>query len=188
MTNAQYAAFVQATNHEKPRYWTEGQISAGQDDHPVVEISWDDAVAFSQWLSQETGQVFGLPTEAEWEKAARGTDGLVYPWGNEGDERRCNTAEGGPGATTPVDAYPTGASPYDLWDMAGNVFEWTDSWHQAYPGSKHKNKKYDEKSRVLRGGSWDNNLNRARGAFRYRFWLGSKDNDIGCRVVVSPSS
>ncbi|MCQ3980108.1 MAG: hypothetical protein DPW09_42365 [Anaerolineae bacterium] len=81
ITNEQYAVFVKATKHRTPNHWDKGKIPAGQENHPVVYISWGDAAAFCQWLSRASGQSFRLPTEAEWEKAARGTDGRIYPWG-----------------------------------------------------------------------------------------------------------
>ena len=91
-------------------------------DHPVVSVSWQDAVAYCDWLSQETGRSYRLPTEAEWEKAARGTDGRRYPWGNDWADGRCNVATSD---TTPVNAHPAGASPCGCEDMLGNVEEWT---------------------------------------------------------------
>jgi formylglycine-generating enzyme len=94
-------------------------------DHPVTQVSWHDAVAFCLWLNEATGRTFRLPTEAEWEKAARGTDGRLYPWGNTApDERLCNFGNK-VGDTPPVGEYPAGASPYGALDMAGNVWEWT---------------------------------------------------------------
>ncbi|MBI1882373.1 MAG: SUMF1/EgtB/PvdO family nonheme iron enzyme, partial [Chloroflexi bacterium] len=86
ITNEQYAVFVQATKHRAPIYWKKGKIPAGKENHPVFYVSWDDAVVFCKWLSQETGRTFRLPTEAEWEKAARGTDGRIYPWGDQWDK------------------------------------------------------------------------------------------------------
>ncbi len=121
VTNAQYAA------------WKKTKVPKGKEDHPVVEVSWNNAVAYCNWLSEATGKVYRLPSEAEWEKAARGTDGHIYPWGNEWDARLCNSDEGDKGGTTPVGAYPDGASPYGVLDMAGNVFEWTRSIEKDYP-------------------------------------------------------
>jgi formylglycine-generating enzyme required for sulfatase activity len=195
VTNAQYAAFVQATGHSKPNHWKRGKIPKGKAEHPIAYISWADAAAFCQWLSRETGQTVRLPTEAEWEKAARGTDGRLYPWGNERDKTKLNSYEGGVRDTTPVGRYsPQGDSPYGVADMAGNVWEWCatkyDQSYKSYPYDTAE----DEWSadylaepgfRVLRGGSWNNNLHDARCADRYRY---SNWSDlIGCRVLVSPS-
>lgn len=135
VTNAQYAAFVEATKRKVPKHWKrllrQDRIPSGKENHPVVNVSWYDAVAFCRWLSQETGQPFRLPTEAEWEKAARGADGRIYPWGDEQlTNELCYLGSG----TTPVGRYsPQGDSPYGCADMAGNVWEWTQSrtWTKA---------------------------------------------------------
>ncbi len=130
VTVAEYACFVQTTNRATPRDWSSQQHCL---DHPVVHVTWKDVLAYAQWLTQVTGASWRLPTEAEWEKAARGTDGRIYPWGNQWDSTRANTAVGGPRKTTPVGSYPGGASPYGAQDMAGNVFEWTSSRFSYYP-------------------------------------------------------
>jgi formylglycine-generating enzyme required for sulfatase activity len=154
VTNAQYAAFVQATGYPRPAHWESREPPPGKEDHPVVYVSWYSAVAYCNWLAEVTGKPYRLPSEAEWEKGARGDDGRIYPWGDQWDARRCNNTEDGQRGTTPVGAYPEGASPYGLLDMAGNVWEWTDSWYQAYPGSDYQSEDFGEKYRVLRGGSW----------------------------------
>jgi formylglycine-generating enzyme required for sulfatase activity len=125
VTNAQYRAFVLATDREAPQGWTDKVPPRGEEDHPVVHVSWYDATDYCQWLSEVTGRAYGLPSEEEWEKGARGTDGLIYPWGNKWDATRCNSKESGLEKTTLVHAYPQGASPYGLLDMVGNVWEWT---------------------------------------------------------------
>jgi formylglycine-generating enzyme required for sulfatase activity len=146
VTQAEYAAFIQATGHREPNRdedwaqpynWRGKRPPQGRENQPVVLVSWQDAVAYCKWLSEATGQLYRLPTEAEWEKAARGTDGRTYPWGNRWDKKRCNTYEGGKKGTTPVGAYPKGASPYSCLDMAGNVWEWCATeyagGYKAYP-------------------------------------------------------
>jgi formylglycine-generating enzyme required for sulfatase activity len=203
VTNAQYAAFAKATDRERPKDWEGGILPEGKEDHPVVEVTWHDAVAYCNWLAEVTGKAYRLPSEAEWEKGARGTDGRVYPWGNEWDPKRCNSEEGSPGDTTPVDAYPEGASPYGLLDMAGNVWEWTRSlWGKEWgkPDFKYPYKPDDGREnleagsdvmRVLRGGSWFYDQRYARCASRYRSIPGGFGNLVGFRVVVSlalPSS
>ena len=153
VTNAQYKRFVEATDHPPPGHWGGGTYPAGKALHPVVYVSWDDAVAYAEWAGKR------LPTEEEWEKAARGTAGREYPWGD-WEEGRCNTGETGIRDTTPVGQYsPGGDSPYGCADMAGNVWEWTLSLYE--PGKPY---------RVVRGGSWFNDQENARcGA---RDWLG----------------
>ncbi len=128
VTNAQYARFVAATDHRPPLYWKNGKIPEGLAKHPVVMVSWYDARDYCRWAGKR------LPTEAEWEKAARGTDGRLWPWGNQMDPNRLNTYYRF-GHTTPVDMFPQGASPYGVMDMAGNVQEWTASVFVPYEGS-----------------------------------------------------
>ncbi len=132
VTNALYAVFQQATNAHLPITWN-GALPAQIHNHPVVDINWYEAQALCQWLSEQLEQRYRLPTEAEWEKAARGTDGRAFPWGNMFDPERCNTKESGLGSTTPIDQYQIGASPYGVLDMAGNVWEWTQSLQAPYP-------------------------------------------------------
>lgn len=124
VTNEQYAEFIKQTKHPPPRVggWFGKTPPKQKGDHPVVGVSWYDALAYCQWLSEQTGRAYRLPTEAEWEKAARGTEGRIYPWGDEGDPSRCNCDNS---QTTPVAAYPAGRSPYGCYDMVGNVWEWT---------------------------------------------------------------
>jgi formylglycine-generating enzyme required for sulfatase activity len=119
VTNVEYKKFVQATGHGDPPHWRRGTWPEGKADHPVVQVTWESAAAYAQWAGKR------LPTEEEWEKAARGTDGRVWPWGNLFDAAKCNTNEGGLWDTTPVGKYsPDGDSPYGCVDMAGNVWEW----------------------------------------------------------------
>jgi formylglycine-generating enzyme required for sulfatase activity len=161
--NSEYRAFVRDTEYRPPSHWEGDSYSEELGDHPVVNVSWNDAVAYCQWLSEKTGRNYRLPTEAEWEKAA-GWDGQAgkrwrYPWGDDFDSEKCNTAEGGSGNTTPVGQYsPAGDSPYGAVDMAGNVWEWCQDWfaQDYYQHSPSENPPGPEKgdSRVLRGGSW----------------------------------
>jgi len=178
ITNAQYAAFVKATDLELPEHWKRGTPPRDKEDHPVVNVSWYDAVAYCDWLAELTGKPYRLPTEAEWEKAARGTDGRIYPWGDEWDSERCNSWEGGKQGTTPAGAYPNSASPYGLLDMAGNVWEWCSSLYKPYPydpGDGRENLE-GEGYRALRGGSWGDAQVLARCAYRRRphpdYWRG----------------
>lgn len=147
VTNQKYKAFVDATHHRTPPHWQAGQIPSGLADHPVAYVSWADADEYCKWAGKR------LPTEAEWEKAARGTDGRKFPWGNEFDIKKLNTM-GEYGGTTPAGMFPDGKSPYGVLDMAGNVQEWVEDWYKAYPGNDYNDKDYGEKFRVVRGGGW----------------------------------
>jgi formylglycine-generating enzyme required for sulfatase activity len=191
VTNAQYAAFVRATGHGAPRHWKGGQIPPGEENHPVVYVSWRDARAFCEWLSRETGQPFRLPTEAEWEKAARGMDGRIWPWGNRWDPTRCNSWEGGPHETTPVGHYsPRGDSLYEAADMVGNVWEWCSSLYKSYPYDPGDGREDLEAggSRVLRGGSWFSYWRWSRCAGRTGLTPDVRGVNWGFRVCVSTSS
>ncbi|OBF67512.1 DNA-binding protein [Mycobacterium sp. 852002-51759_SCH5129042] len=119
VTNTDYAAFVTATGHPAPRHWTAGQPPRDIADHPVVWVTHDDAAAYAHWAHKQ------LPTAQQWEKAARGTDGAKWPWGSEITPAKCNCKVAGKqGATTPVDRYKSSVSPYGVYDMCGNVWEW----------------------------------------------------------------
>ncbi len=134
VTNAQYLAFVEATQHRKPLFWQKGIYPEDKADHPVVGVSFHDAVAFCRWASQITGQPVRLPTEPEWEKAARGSDARMYPWGNDWDASLTNTRDGKLGSTSPVGKYsPEGDSPFGISDTAGNVQHWISNLYGAYP-------------------------------------------------------
>jgi formylglycine-generating enzyme required for sulfatase activity len=191
VTNAQYAAFVQATGHGPPKHWQDKTVPRGQENHPVIYISWDDAVVYCRWLAKTTKKPYRLPTEAEWEKAARGTDGRIYPWGNKWDAKRCNTSEDGPGKTTPVGAYPAGASPYGLLDITGNVWEWcATKWGKPYPYDATEDEWGDDYLkaggyRVVRGGSFYGYQYFARCAVRYGDRPGDGVDLRGFRVAVS---
>ena len=190
ITNAQYAAYMEVQGIKHPvRGWEKKR------DHPVVNVSWNDAMAYCRWWNDlqrnelPSGVVLRLPTEAEWEKAARGTDGLIYPWGDTFDKNKCNTDEGGKNATTRVGAYsPQGDSPYGAADMVGNVWEWTHSLFRKYPyeaddGREDENVSGDH---VQRGGSFLGTNQLALAAARYRGAPGFLEF-VGFRVVVAPS-
>jgi formylglycine-generating enzyme required for sulfatase activity len=189
LTNAQYAAFVQATGHEPPEHWESGKPPPGKEDHPVVYVSWHDAVAYCKWLSQVTGRLYRLPSEAEWEKAARGTDGRIYPWGNEPpDEGRCNF-DNHVGGTNPVGRYlPQGDSPYGCTDMAGNVWEWTRRLFRGYPydPSDGRENLEAEGFRVVRGGAFGDGARVVRCACRNGYYPDYRGRNVGFRLVGSP--
>jgi formylglycine-generating enzyme required for sulfatase activity len=188
VTNAEYAAFVEAAGHKPPESWEGRKPPQGREDHPIVNVNWHDAVAYCQWLAESTGKHYRLPSEAEWEKAARGTDGRIYPWGNDWDVGRCNIREGGKGDTTSVGSYPQGASPYGLLDMAGNVWEWTLSLHRPYPYRSDDGREdpHAEDNRVLRGGSWLDYRRFARVSTRGTNVPDNFSFNVGFRVVVAP--
>ena len=128
VTCTQYKRFCDATGYQPPKYWTHGRIPDDRQDHPVVNVSWDDVLAYCSWVGKRP------PYESEWEKAARSTDGRIWPWGNEYHEGCGNIDRGLAAGTQPVGSFAQGASPYGCLDMAGNVFEWTRDICVQYPG------------------------------------------------------
>lgn len=163
VSNEDYSAFVTATGHPAPPDWPDGRPPGGRDDHPVERVSWHDAHAFAAWAGKR------LPAEAEWEKASRGTDGRRWPWGNEFDEARCivwDHAMALDVTTMPVTAHPSGASPYGVEQLAGNVEEWVEDELLPYPGSVHSSPSASGGLRVVRGGSWFYTQEHARCAYR----------------------
>ena len=189
VANTQYQAFVQATGHRTPKHWEEGRIPAGKSNHPVVRVSWKDALAFCAWLAHDSALSIRLPTEAEWEKAARGTDGRIYPWGNDPpDEGRCNFNMK-VGDTTAIGRYsPQGDSPHGCTDMAGNAWEWCNGVARPYPYLARDGREAPEAegSRVLRGGSFGSSQELVRCACRYWSLPYYRYRDFGFRVVVAP--
>ncbi|TAK06075.1 MAG: hypothetical protein EPO39_09780 [Candidatus Manganitrophaceae bacterium] len=155
-TNAHYKQYVDATGAEPPLLWRNGAYPPAKVNHPVVYVSWYDADAYCQWAGKR------LPTEEEWEKAARGSDGRHFPWGSQFEFKKANTPqywlakgiEVSQGSTMPVGSFEEGKSPYGLYDMAGNVYEWVSNWYLPYPGNQFPNIHYGQKNKVLRGGSW----------------------------------
>jgi formylglycine-generating enzyme required for sulfatase activity len=141
-------------------------------DHPVRCVLWQDAQAYAHWLTKVSGIAWRLPSEAEWEKAARGTDGRIFPWGDEWDQRKANTSGSGYKYTTPVGSFVGDESPYGVRDMAGNVFEWCSSIFASYPYEptfERENLGEKTNKRVIRGGTWGLRETYARSAARTYF-------------------
>jgi formylglycine-generating enzyme required for sulfatase activity len=189
VTNEQYNKYVKAKGISHPVSGWENKK-----DHPVFYVKWVDAMGYCNWLKSQLPSeiIIRLPTEAEWEKAARGIDGREYPWGNTFDKNKCNSSEGGKGGTTPVGTYSSqGDSPYGCADMSGNVWEWTHSLKKAYPYNAMDGREYEQEStlRVLRGGAFSSYDSDLRCASRSRLnplnWL---NYFIGFRVVTSQFS
>jgi formylglycine-generating enzyme required for sulfatase activity len=193
VTNAEYALFAKATGAEVPELWREGEVPPGLETHPVVTVSWHDAQAYCRWLSEVSGRAARLPTEAEWEKAARwdatARHSRVYPWGAEWDQDKCNNGDLGLGTTTPVGIFADGIGPNDLLDAAGNVWEWTSSNWKEYPyraDDSREDLSDQNKPRVVRGGSWSLNRDSARCASRLYPRQAGRDGSIGFRIILSP--
>lgn len=198
VTNEQYAEFVRKTNHDAPSPatgWSMRQPPKDKLGHPVVTISWEDALAYCQWLSKETKKTYRLPTEAEWEKAARGTDGRIYPWGNEWNAEACNN--GGEG-TTPVTQYEDFTSPFGCADMVGNVQEWVSTiWGEdrktpdyPYPYNAHDGREdlADDPQRpylrrIHRGGSFKDSPEKCTCTKRGRIKPSNANEARGFRIV-----
>ena len=170
----------------EPRYWHDRKWNASN--FPVVGISWYEAKAYVNWLSKRTGHRYRLPTEAEWEKSARGTDGLKYPWGDKFDRNLCNSGGSGLFRTSPVGIFPEGKSPYGCFDMAGNVWEWCSDWYNGdyYANCPGRNPRgpSDGAYRVNRGGGWLNTAGDCRPAVRYAGGLRNRDNLLGFRILL----
>jgi toxoflavin biosynthesis protein ToxD len=188
ITNAMFQAFVTATGRTLAK-----PLPAGLDLHPVVNVGWDAAAAFCQWLSASTSQSFRLPTEAEWEKAARGTDGRRYPWGNEWDPARLNAGHAA-GGTTPVDHYsPAGDSPYGGADLLGNVWEWCSDWFDPRLYARRAARLVGDplgpatgQGYVVRGGAFHSPPRRTRCAQRNWYYPDTVRPDLGFRIVAVP--
>lgn len=188
VTNAQYARCVEAGVCAEPKNnrWNDSTFAQ----HPVTNVSWHNAVAYASWLTEQSGVVVRLPTEAEWEKAACGTDGRTYPWGNTDPNDRLLNYNSNVSSTTPVGSYPAGASPYGALDMAGNIWEWTADWYDAsyYQRSLARNPTGPESGeyRVLRGGSYGNLRYHVRCTYRIGYYPDGF-SDYGFRLL-SPDS
>ena len=198
VTNADYQVFVRATGHRSPGisaedYQTQGFLvhdysevehylwngdsyPAGQSQHPVVLISYEDALRYGEWRSERDGVRYRLPSDLEWEKAARGTDGRYFPWGSQWQNDATNWAKNGPYGTSAIAAYPLSRSPYGIEDMAGNVFEFTDVLVDKSPPQV-----------IMKGCGWDDYPGFCRAAYEHDRPLDARHILFGFRLVLEPS-
>ncbi len=174
VTNEQYLEFVKATGHAAPPGWKGYSFPPGEGKYPVTTVSWDDAADYAAWAKKR------LPTEAEWEYAARGGEGRMYPWGNEFAPQKANTREMRKNGPMPVGSYEDGANRWGIYDLAGNVSEWTASEYKLYPGSRAKE---ISGQKVVRGGSFVANQVYARGTTRVPLPPATRDSSIGFRCA-----
>jgi iron(II)-dependent oxidoreductase len=215
VTNAQYRLFVEAASHRPPLFWRDGRFPAERADHPVVGVSWHDAAAFCHWAAGVSDLPLRLPAEPEWEKAARGADARLYPWGNDWETGRANTRESKTGSTLPVHHFsPRGDSSYGVADVGGNAQEWCASLFGMYPYDPADGREVlvyslDDQGLmpkihetgcvanpqqieaglgklVVRGGSWRQERSQSRCA--YRSWAAPmhRSDDTGFRCCYEP--
>jgi formylglycine-generating enzyme required for sulfatase activity len=208
VTNAQWQQYM-SEGGQQPTFWADSRFNSSN--QPVVGVNWHDAQAYADWLSHKAGVAIRLPTEAEWEKAARGVDGRLYPWGNDWNFARINycdmncrynatnpnltrlrdrNGDDGYAWTSPVGSYSAGVSPYGIFDMAGNVWEWTQDWYGVnyYALSPASNPLGPPQGaeRVIRGGSFHNYFYDTRSDYRAKDPPETKDDNIGFRLVATP--
>jgi formylglycine-generating enzyme required for sulfatase activity len=187
VTNKEYKRFVEATQYpDYPAHWVDGNYQEGLADHPVTNVTWAQAMAYALWARKL------LPTEEQWEKAARGTDGRIYPWGNEYTKGMANLEIDGARQTATVGTYPKDISPYGVNDMAGNVMEWTQDWYRAYPGSSYQSQRFGKYFKVLRGTGFQKAGHYFLEAYRYVFFRTEVDpneffENVGFRCVTPES-
>jgi len=188
ITNIQYMQYVKAKGSIK------FYVNPKKENHPVVNINWYEAQDYVNWLNCTVEEIlplsfrFRLPSESEWEKAARGQSGNEWPWGNEWHSNYCNSLESGLNNTSPVGIFsPHGDSPYGVSDMAGNVWEWTRSLYKSYPYRANDGREDEEiiGDRIVRGGSYKNPINWVRCAYRRKDFPSNQLDLIGFRVVIS---
>jgi len=188
VTNAEYARFVREANYAPPQQWGSVTAPVGQELLPVSNVSYDDAVAFAEWRSKRDGVTYRLPTEEEWEYAARNGDKEnLYPWGNAWAPGRAATQEAGVGKEQPVGTYPQGGNRWGVQDLIGNVWEWTSSKASLYPGSPLKLPDVQKGWIVARGGGYSSSADKVSATKRDWFAPNYKNPVLGFRLVKSAS-
>ena len=191
ITNEQFAIFAEAADgYRNPRWWafsghaqrffkangTPAKPRFAGDKLPRENVNWYEAMAFANWLGAQLRMKIALPTIAQWQRAAKGDDDRYFPWGDDYDEERCNTVETGLKQTTPVDRYHKGASPYGVYDLAGNIWEWTLNAAAAAEDGR-------DQRRAVAGGSFVSSCDRAQTSARYYLEPGIRYSSIGIRLV-----
>jgi eukaryotic-like serine/threonine-protein kinase len=179
VTNEQYARFVKEKNYPAPASWQGGTYPLGQDDFPVTDVSWLDARAFAKWAGKR------LPTEQEWEYAARSSENLTYPWGSDPRPEAAHTKEGKITTPQPVGSLSAGVSPFGVFDLVGNVWEWCEDGFTVYPGSKYEPTPVDPGCKIIRGGSFATSLEEATASTRNWKSPEYKDQRLGFRCAKS---
>ncbi len=164
VTNAEYLEFLRAAQFtDLPAHWVDGVYPDEQALHPVTQVNWWEAWSYCAWAGKQ------LPTEAQWEKSARGPNGLSYPWGNEFVKGKANSGIDGDRKTASVSAYPEDVSPYGIYGLSGNVMEWTLDWYLPYPGNSKPDPRFGREMKVLRGNGFQKAGHYFLPAYRYAF-------------------
>jgi formylglycine-generating enzyme required for sulfatase activity len=178
VTCEEYEKFIKATGYSPPSKWNNGRYPKGAAHQPVTGVDWDDAVAYAKWAGKR------LPTEEEWEFAARSKDGRRYPWGNEWKPMAANADADSRGHVVDVGAYPSGKSPFGAFDMVGNAWEWTASNLTAYPGGQIRERPNGD-LKIIRGGSYQSKRKSATTTYRWGYAARNADdyNNTGIRCV-----
>jgi toxoflavin biosynthesis protein ToxD len=180
-TNEQYREYLKETGHAAPAHWKNGEFPPGAALEPVAGVTWQEASDYCKWLSGKLGAAVRLPTEAEWELAARGPQGLKYPWGNEWDERAAASTESG-GRVRAVKSFPAGRSPFGAYDMAGNVWEWVED--EATDEEGRPKSEGGARLRVIRGGAATETRAFVSATARYEVREDKGSARLGFRYVV----
>jgi len=185
LTRREYRQFLQETDHPSPKDWKGKDFPAGTEDLPVVNVSWEDASAYCEWLSKKSGYHYRLPTEEEWEYAARGTDKRPFPWGDYWDKTLSNSKEAGSNSPLPVESFSQVKSPSGVFNLAGNVSEWTSSDFALYPKTKAEIKIPPGKpAKIIRGGNYSSSQQELMTTSRFWQAFDVKEPTFGFRLAM----